>query len=268
MRGEASRLHALRILIGGYALVYTAARLPELWAIARLPASQFEGTGLAQLALPPAVVMAIGGATIALLGAFVVGWRYRITAPLAAFGLVVVFSYRSAWGQVFHTENLLVLHVIALAMAPADRRDDGAGDHAWWVKLLGALTVLTYVMAGIAKLRLAGMAWLDGDQLRNQIAIDNLRKALLGARVAPLGGPLLEHGGWLMPVSVATLVVELAAPVALLGRQFAVVWITLAWAFHVGVLLFMWIVFPYPLLGFAFLPLIPAETLLPRKLRL
>ena len=260
-------MRALRIFIGGYALLYTLARLPELWRIAHVPASEFEATGLARFAMPAPVIMAIAVATCLLLGAFVAGWRYRIVAPLAALGLVFVFSYRSAWGQVFHTENLMVLHVCALALAPAAGvgRD---GDHAWWVRLLAVLTVVTYVMAGVAKLRLAGVAWLDGDQLRNQIAIDNLRKALLGAGTAPLALPLLDHPAWFAPVSVATLVIELAAPVALVGNRLAVAWITLAWAFHVGVLLLMWIVFPYPLLGFAFLPLVPAETLLPRKLRL
>jgi hypothetical protein len=261
---SALRLRALRILIGAYALLYTLARMPELWRIAHYPAAELEPTGLARFVLPAPVVMAIAVATCVLLGAFVVGWRYRVVAPLAALGLVFVFSYRSAWGQVFHTENLLVLHVAALALAPVDRE----GDHAWWVRLLAALTVLTYVMAGIAKLRLVGLSWLDGDQLRNQIAIDNLRKALLGARTAPLALPLLDHPAWLAPVSVATLVVELAAPVALLGKRLAVAWVTLAWAFHVGVLLLMWIVFPYPLLGFAFLPLLPAEKVLPAKLRL
>ena len=260
----ALRLRALRIWIGAYALLYTLARLPELWRVAHYPASELEPTGLARFVLPAPLVIGIAIATCVLLGAFVAGWRYRIVAPLAALGLLFVFSYRSAWGQIFHTENLMVLHIAALALAPVDRD----GDHDWWVRLLAALTVLTYLMAGIAKLRLAGFAWLDGDQLRNQIAIDNLRKALLGAGTAPLAMPLLAHPSWFAPVSVATLVVELAAPIALLGNRFAVAWITLAWAFHVGVLLLMWIVFPYPLLGFAFLPLLPAEKLLPSKLRL
>lgn len=165
----ALRLRALRIWIGGYALLYTLARLPELWRVAHYPASELEPTGLARFVLPAPLVIGIAIATCVLLGAFVAGWRYRIVAPLAALGLVFVFSYRSAWGQVFHTENLMVLHVCVLA---------------------------------------------------------------------------------------------------LVGKRFAVAWITLAWAFHVGVLLLMWIVFPYPLLGFAFLPLLPAEKLLPAKLRL
>jgi hypothetical protein len=262
------RLVALRIVIGVYAVVYTLARLPEIAAVARLPASQFDPTGLARFVLPAPAVLAIAGATIVLLAAFAAGWRYRITAPLAAFGLVFTFCYRSAWGQIFHTENLLVLHVVALALAPAADRDEQGRDYAGWVKLLAVLTVLTYVMAGIAKLRLAGFAWLDGEQLRNQIAVDNLRKALLGAGTAPLALPLLDHPAWFAPVSIATLVIELGAPLALLGGRIAVVWITAAWAFHVGVLLLMWIVFPYPLLGLAFLPLLPVEKVLRRKLRL
>ena len=91
-------------------------------------------------------------------------------------------TYRIAWGQVFHTENLLVLHVIALACAPAadawtlgTRRAGDPRDYGWAIKLLAVLTAATYVIAGIAKLRRAGMTWLDGEQLRNQIAVDNAR---------------------------------------------------------------------------------------------
>lgn len=262
------RLVALRILIGVYAIGYTLARLPEVISVARLPATQFAPTGLARFVLPAPAVLAIAGITVALLGAFVAGWRHRILAPLAALGLTFTFSYRNAWGQVFHTENLLVLHVIGLALAPAADRTDEGRDYAGWVKLLGAITVVTYVMAGIAKLRLAGLDWLDGEQLRNQIAVDNLRKALLGGGTAPLALPLLDHPAWFAPVSVAALVVELGAPIALFGKRLAVAWVTAAWAFHVGVLLLMWIVFPYPLLGFAFLPLLPVEKVLQRKLRL
>jgi hypothetical protein len=262
------RLVALRILIGAYALVYTLARFPEIVAVTRLPESQFQPVGLAFFWVDPFFVLAIAGTTCVLLVMFILGWRYRDIAGLTALGLTFTFCYRSAWGQIFHTENLLVLHVWALAAAPAADRDDQGKDYGAWVKLLCTLTVLTYVMAGIAKLRLAGFAWLDGEQLRNQIAVDNLRKALLGAGTAPLALPLLDHPAWFAPVSIATLVVELGAPVALLGGRYAVAWITAAWAFHVGVLLLMWIVFPYPLLGFAFLPLLPVEKVLQRKLRL
>jgi ABC-type sulfate transport system permease subunit len=126
------------------------------------------------------------------------------------------------------------------------------------------VTATTYVLAGIAKLRLAGGAWLDGDQLRNQIAIDNLRKALLGDRVALFAAPLVAHPAALTALSIATLVVELGAPIALAGGVMGRAWAAAAWLFHVGVLLAMNILFPYALLGVAFLPLFPIERPLGR----
>ncbi len=247
------RLIICRVAIAAFAALYTLARLPELWAIAHLPASQLEPTGLARFAVPPVAVLACAVIAIVACAAFAAGRWPRITGPIAALAFTFVFSVRSAYGQVFHTENLVALHLLALAIA-AFHDDPKAA-----VRLLALLTVATYVLAGIAKLRLAGTAWLDGEQLRNQIAVDNLRKALLGAGTAPLATPLLDHPALFAPLSIATLAVELGAPIALLGGRWAVVWVTAAWGFHVGVLLMMWIVFPYPLAALAFLPLLPVE---------
>jgi len=267
----AERLAALRLLIGGYALVYVALRAPELIALAQLPARQFEPTGVARVLgapLPPAVAAALVVATIGWLAAFVAGARYRVTAPIAAAHLLWVLTYRSSWGVVFHTDNLLVLHVIALAVAPAAdawsldrRRPPAAAGYGWAIQLLVALTAATYVLAAIAKLRLGGAAWLDGDVLRDQIAVDNVRKVLHGDPIGPLARLVLHHPGWLRGFCVLTLAIELAAPIALLGGRAARVWALGAWGFHVGVVLVMSIWFPYPLLGFAFLPLLHAERL-------
>jgi hypothetical protein len=280
----AERLAALRIAIGGYAVIWMIGRLPELWGVARWPASQFAAVGVVrglQAPLPPGLVMAIAVVTIGLLVALTIGWRYRVTAPLAALGLLWSLSYRNSWGMVFHTENLVALHVIALALVPAadawtpGRADDDArpAGYGWAIKLLAALTCATYLLAGIAKLRLAGVQWLDGDQLRAQIAIDNARKALLGEATAPLAGWLMRHPAGLVLPSLATLVIELAAPLALVasgtrfGSWLTRGWIAAAWAFHVGVIFAMNVWFPYPLCGVAFLPLIEAEHVIgwPRR---
>jgi hypothetical protein len=183
----------------------------------------------------------------------VLGRAYQIVAPIAALGLLWTLSYRNSWGMVFHTENLLVMHVIVLAVSSRDK--------AWPVKLMAAITVLTYMLAGIAKLRIAGLAWADGDLLRNQIAVDNLRKALLGDGVAPLAQLFLDHPAPLHVFSILSLALELCAPLALLHRRLGYVWAITAWAFHLGVVLLMNIWFPYPLFGFAYLPLIPAEKI-------
>ncbi len=273
----AERLAALRIAIGGFALVYTVARLPELVAVAQLESSSFHGVGIASATgvLPPSAVLAIAIATCVLLAAFTLGVAHRYLAPVAALALIWTCSYRSSWGQLFHTENLMALHVLALAVSPA--ADSWALDgrrgsidarrgarvsptgYGWPIKLLAALTAATYVIAGLAKLRLSGATWLDGDQLRAQIAIDNLRKALLGDATAPLATVVLGHPLWLAVGSVAAIAVELGAPIALLGGRIERGWAVAAWGFHVTVVLTMNILFPYPLFGFAFLPLLPVE---------
>jgi hypothetical protein len=271
----AERLAALRILIGAFACAWLAARLPELWALSELPASELAPVGVARVLSAPlvsAAVLAIALASLACLVAFVVGWRFRLTAPAAALGLLWSLTYRNAWGMVFHTDNLLVLHVIALACAPAadawslDARAGRTGappaaGYGWAVKLCAALTCATYLLAGIAKLRLGGWAWAGGDQLRNQIAIDHLRKALLGGAVAPFARAFVAHPDALAVFAIGTLLIELGAPLALAGRRIAWLWALAAWGFHVGVVLTMNIWFPYPLFGVAFLPLFACERI-------
>ncbi len=262
MKAPAERLAALRIAVGAYALIYTVARFRELIGAHH---GSFAAVGVVRMPVPSSLELALVIATVVLLALFTLGIEYWLTAPLAAAGLLWVLTYRNAWGQVFHVENLLVLHVIALAAAPAadawalSRSKDTSASYDWAIRLLVAITVATYLLAGIAKLRLAGGAWLDGHQLRNQIAIDNARKLLLGEASARLALPLLEHPAWFTAVSIATLCVELGAPLALLGGRIGRTWALAAWLFHVGVLALMHIVFPYPLAGVAFLPLLQPE---------
>lgn len=270
----AERLAAIRMLVGAFALAWVGGRLVESYAVAKLGAAHWKPTGVARILdapLPPGVTLAIGILACVLLAAFTIGAFYRITAPLAALALLWALTYRNSFGMIFHTENLLVLHVLALACAPAadawsfDRRRAGApptvpeAGYGWVLRLLATLTVATYLLAGIAKLRIAGFDWLDGEQLRNQIAVDNLRKALLGDSIAPLATPFLDHPSGFTIFSILTIVLEVGAPLALLHPRIGRWWALVAWGFHVGVVLLMNIWFPYPLLGLAYAPLLRCE---------
>jgi hypothetical protein len=273
----AERLATMRIAIGTFAFAWVFARFGELVALTKLPAKQFRPAGIAGVLdapLPPEAVIASTIATMVLLVAFTTGAAYRITAPLAAAALLWTLTYRNSWGIPFHTENLLVLHVIALAVAPAadvwaigpKPRTPPAAGYGWAIRLLAALTVATYLIAGIAKLRIAGLAWVDGEFLRNQIAIDNTRKAVLGDSIAPFATVFLAHPAVLTVFSVLTLVIELGAPIALLGGRIGRAWAVLAWGFHVGIVLLMNIWFVYPLTAFAFLPMFEPERPVSRAL--
>jgi hypothetical protein len=172
--------------------------------------------------------------------------------------ILLVATYVSSWGQLFHTENLLVLHALVLAAWALAPRPV---DPVTVLRALVVVVVAAYVVAGVAKLRGSGWDWLEGDILRNKVAFDNLRKSVIGAPASPFAETALGAGWLWSPLAVLTLVVELGAPVALLGRRWATSWIVAAWAFHVGILAVMAIGFPYQLLGIAYAPLLPLERI-------
>jgi hypothetical protein len=146
-----------------------------------------------------------------------------------------------------------VLHVLILTFAPRAIR----------VRLCALVIVVAYVAAGVAKLRLGGIDWLDGDVLRHHVAHDNVRKALLGDWHSPLGEAAVGHAWLFPPMAIATLVVELGAPVALLGGRWRTAWVASAWVFHAGVLALMAVLFPYQLALVGFAPLLLLSTSAP-----
>lgn len=270
----AKRLAVLRVLIGGFAVGYVAVRAPNFVSYASFDDSQFAPVGIATLLdapMPGLALRLLVAATVVVGVAFLAGWRFRITGPAFAVLLLALMTYRNSFGQVFHTENILVLHIFVLGLSPAadalsldSRGRDAPGDEArygWPVRLMCIITVLTYFIAGETKLRIAGLDWVTTDSLRNFVAFDNLRKVELGDAHSPLGGALVRHAWLFPPLAVFTLAVELGAPLALVSGRIARVWALLAWGFHAGVVAVMAIVFPYPFLGLAFAPFFAVERL-------
>lgn len=272
----AERLAVLRIAVGLYGVLYLLIRAASLTSVVRFPRSEFEPLGVVRLLEAPLAAPYVYGAwMVALLAgsAFVAGFAYRISGPLFAAAFLWVTTYRSAWGMIFHSENLAALHLGLLAWSPAadalsvDARRrpaacEASGRYGWVARAMCAITVVSYVLAGVAKLRLAGPVWLDGELLRGQVAYDNLRKIELGSIHSPLGAWLVRQGelpfrllAWL------SLLLELGAPVALLSRALARLWVFGVFGFHIGVGALMAIAFPYQLSFVAYLSFFPAERL-------
>jgi hypothetical protein len=270
----ARRLAVLRILTGAYAVVHVAGRWPSLWSMADLPARQFEAVGvLAWLDAPPpsAVARALVLATPLVAGAFALGWHWRVTGPLLAVLFVTVASYRLSWGHVLHTDHLPSLHVVIIGLSPAaaawslDARRAGEPEpepdarFGVPVTLLMLATVVTYVLAGIAKARIGGLGWVTGDALRNQVAYDNLRKAVMGDVHSPVGAWAVRHGWLFPPMAALTVALELGAPLALRRGRLRSAWAVGAWSFHVGIWALMAIAFQFQLLGVAYACFFRAE---------
>lgn len=271
----ATRLAAVRWLCLGFALVYLVAAASPLLRPMNLPRSAFTPTGVVNLLrepLPRALVITLYGACLMSGGLALVGKYYRYSAPVFALLLLWVTSYRNSWGMLFHTENLLVLHVAVLACCPqaadvwtwpkskaATAHIVAGSSYGWPLRVLSLVTVSAYVVSGLAKLIYAGPGWLGGEEIRAHIAFDALRKIELGSLHSPLGVALVKLPWVFAPLSLLTLAFELGAPIALLGGRFALVWALTCYGFHAGVLVLMMILFPYPLSGVAFTSLFPAE---------
>ena len=264
---EMTRYGVLRVLVAAYVAVWSAVRAPAVLDPLDFADRRFDAVGpLAFLdhPLPGPLLMAAVVVTPIAAAVLASGRREKLAGPTAAVGFLVVTTYRSSWGQLFHTENLVALHLVVIAAVPflsGRGRAAGDDDRSWAVDTMAVLTVATYFVAGVAKLRISGWAWLDGDVLRHQIAFDNARKEVLGDTASPFAGWVLQQGWLLAPAAIMTMVVELAAPLALLRGRTAALWCGTAWLFHLSILVFMAILFPYHLLGIALAPLLPVERL-------
>lgn len=278
----ARRLAGLRILVGGYTVAFLLARSASFWQMADLPAWQTEGVGVLWfLDTPwsPTLVHVLYVALVMIGVLFTFGIGFRVIGPAFALLFLVVSTYRVSFGHVIHTEHLVALHLLALGFSrsadawsfDARRRHEfageptgeSAGEHARYgvpIRAMVLVLVLTYVLAGIAKVRHGGMDWLVGDVLRNQVAYDNLRKELLGSPHSPIGGWSVRFAWIFPPSAVLTTIVEIGAVVALTSsRRARWVWAVSAWGFHLVVLALMAISFPYPLSFVAFACLFDVE---------
>lgn len=278
------RLAALRMLIVGFSLIWLLGAAPVVIGVAEFPPERFEPIGVAAWLtnpLPGAGVIAAWVVALVAGAAALLGLRFRASGPVFALALLWVTTYRNSWGMIFHSENLLVMHALILAVLPAAdawsldaRRAATAGRAApgpherygWGPMLMAAVASATYLLAGIAKLRNAGWAWLDGEVLLGHVAWDNLRKHELGDFYSPIGAWLAGHPWVFAPLAWMSVLLELGAPLALLGRRIAKVWALGMWGFHVGVVVIMAIVFAYPLSGIAFAPLFAVERPIQRVL--
>ncbi len=213
------------------------------------------------------------GVTLVAGVAYTIGWQFRWLAPVFALGWLALGTYRSSWGQLLHFENLFVLHLLIVGLSPAAdawsldaragrrraRRDPTS--YGWPIALAALVVVATYVITGLAKLRYGGFPWIVGGTLRNHVAYAAARLDLLGGDPSPLAGLGVRVAWFWRFAAPVTVLVELAAPVALLGSRVRTAWVIAVWTLHAGILAFMLIGFAYPLSLVAFAPLFRVERL-------
>ena len=271
----AERLAALRIATGAFVTLYLIANVGEVSRLSRQPAENFEPIGLAGVLdgpVPTAVLWAVFAIVVAAGALTSVGLGYRLAAPIFAAGSLTWASYHSSWGQLLHFEHLFTLHLVILAIAPAaDAWALGQGTngadalvgrrYGWPIRLMAVVTATTYVLSGLAKLRLSGLAWFDPATLSTHIAYSATRIDVLGGPTPPLARFVVGRDWLIAPMAAAGLAVELGAPLALVGRRLRNLWVVGAIGFHAATAATMLVFFGYRGLGVALLPLFAVERL-------
>ena len=282
-----SRLAAIRILCGLFAFFYIAARYNMLLKIASNDSALFEPVGVfgfLSAPLPLLWVQAFIIFTLLANLAFVLGWKYRITGPAFSVSLLVLLCYRNSWSMIYHHDNAMVLQILVIGFTRAAdvlsldsyfNRDAGKPDietqhwrYGWPIPLLSAVTLGSYFLSGVAKLASeSGLSWVFGESLRSQVAVDAIRKELLGAGTSPLAYQLYDQVWLFTLIGVVSLLVEVGAPLALLSPRLGYAWVGNAFLMHWGIFLLMNITFRYQLLGFVFLSFLPLERIVERVSR-
>jgi hypothetical protein len=278
----ATRLAAFRVVVGVFVLAYLTGRSPVFLALADRPAEDFDGVGVLALLSAPFSGGLVGAVVIVALVSGVattLGWQYRPNAIAFAAAVLLLTTLRGSWGQLLHFENLMVLQLIVLAASPAadawslDARRRAEPDrhnpteqsvrYGWPLAVAGLVTIVTYVIAGIAKLRYGGLDWISGDTLQNHIAYSAARLDLLGGN-PPVLAEFAVRREWALGLGAAVgVAIELSAPMVLIGRRSRNVWVAAAWLMHVGILLTMAVGFPSPLFGAAFASFFALEQVVP-----
>jgi predicted DCC family thiol-disulfide oxidoreductase YuxK len=287
----ATRLALLRIMLGLFSIGYLVPELDDFVKVAKSDPRLFVPVGVV-FGDPIGIELIhwLLRGTLVAAGFFTLGLWYRITGPAFAGLALWLFCYRNSWSMIYHSDNLVVLHAIVLAFTRSadalsldalfrDRRQGSASAadrvswrYGWPVRLMCAVTVCTYFVTAVAKLSGAlGLEWMTGQALRSQMAVDQIRKELLGADPNAVSYALYDWLPLFTVLAIGSLATEFFAPVALLNRRIGRIWAVNTFLMHWGILLVMHITFHYQLWGLItpmFASFFRVERLLelPRKL--
>lgn len=173
----------------------------------------------------PTLLTIVYGTTLVAGFLTMVGFRTRIAAAAYALTTWFLVSHEGSYGEVHHTEIIVGLFLLFLALSPSGRRfsldarrrgDDPASktDMAIWpLRLTQILLAWSYFSNAVAKFAYGGVRWMNGYTLQHEL----LKAGLQWNR--PLGIWLAQRHALCVGLSVATIVLELAFPLALVSRR-------------------------------------------------
>ena len=185
-------------------------------------------------------------------GAFI-GYRTRVCALGASVLFMYLIAVYYSWhAKIHHRQGIFVLLLLALSLSPcggalsvdallkwmrgsAERRGfrrDAApvtSPYARWpLRLIGIILCLVYFFCGLTKLRIGGLAWMNGDTLAYWLLQDadiySIQLPLIVARFPTL----------LKALSVFVVVMEITFPVILFVPRLVWLYLPAGLGFHLG----------------------------------
>jgi hypothetical protein len=214
----------LRIALGPFADL--AGQPRELFR----PVSFLDWLGLAAMpAVTPIVVLQVVGVAAAL--AVVLRRAPRAGFAGAWVSLLLLAALRTSLGKILHNDSLLLLGTFPLLFAAArpDRQDTRR--NGWPLSLGLAAVCLVYFLAGMAKLRHSGLAWVTGDNMRYVMA----GAARSGKPMFPGVADFIGANAVLSHATAAGILgLELLFPVAFVVRRTRLWFAAAAVVLHVG----------------------------------
>jgi hypothetical protein len=182
----------------------------------------------------PLQVIAVCAAVLA-----AVGWRARITLPIAWLCAVFLNGMLASTGKVVHNDVLLLLCLVPLlparvsdassldALLGRGRRSPRISiDYGWPVRTATVVVAGAYFFAGFAKLLYSGPAWVTSDNMR--WILYSTSRSDLAMFIADR--PWLAHS-----LAGGTLLLELSFPLVLWKAKAAWVFVPSAIALHAGI---------------------------------
>jgi len=170
---------------------------------------------------PARLLTALGVFVLAGANAGAMGIAHRWYVPLVALCIVAFAGTRDRWSVDFQLEAL------AARQGWRERAPEPSLGTGLPLKLLLVVVTGLFFSAGIAKLLETGPAWLDGSTICSSVASRGRSSAFSQA--------LAERAWACSGLATASLLFELAAPLALLSRNYRFVFVIAAWLFHLGI---------------------------------
>jgi hypothetical protein len=249
-------LAAARIVICVHALWIVASR--NLPATSSLPQPFWMGVPQAErwrfLLFPghESLERVIVGVAILALAAGALGIRARAACAVAALLLYHLAPLETIYWTPFPYERGLTVDVLVLVVLAASRSADAlalgaarlaapSAEYGWPLRFAQLLFCQVYFLAGVAKLRRAGILWVSGTNLRRWLLTFSQEDQILLSR--PISNWVANHAGLCWAIGVSALVLDLVLFTIVFSPRLRRALMPAALGFHAGIAVTMGIAF-------------------------